>query len=220
MTSATSSPKSSWRWSTGFERAVGKKARCCATSSGASSPIPAKRTRFATRASVSPLRAVAAADADPVSGGSLFEGTRVCRQARRIHFRSLPQGPAEIVGDIRERAAALGRDPNSVQIYVGLPVVCGETDAAAQAKIEDYRKYISAEGTLALWSGYLGIDLASCNLDEPLSSIKINGIQTFVESFTRTDPTRNWTLRDAVELIGVEGHPRAPARSARCIRRS
>jgi alkanesulfonate monooxygenase len=113
---------------------------------------------------------------------------------------------AGIVSEIRERVEAVGRDPASVLIFTALAVIAGETDAAAQAKVEDYRKHVSIEGSLALLSGYLGIDFSKKNLDEPLQLQEINAIQSCVDSFRRIDPDRNWTLRDAAAHLGVAAY--------------
>ena len=113
---------------------------------------------------------------------------------------------ASIVSDIRERATAIERDPASIIIYTALSVIAAETDADAQAKLEDYRGHVSTEGALALLSGYLGIDFARDNLDEPLKLTEINAIQSCAEGFARSDPSRKWTLRDAAERLGVAGY--------------
>jgi alkanesulfonate monooxygenase len=111
-----------------------------------------------------------------------------------------------IVSDIRQRVEAAGRDPASVLIYTALSVIAADTDAEAQAKVEDYRKHVSAEGSLTLLSGYLGIDFAKKDLDEPLDLQEINAIQSCVDSFKRIDPNRKWTLRDAVAHLGVAAY--------------
>src|ERR1700735_5312163 len=49
------------------------------------------------------------------------------------------QTVAATVKDLRERAAAVGRDPSSLTIYMAIVVIAAETDAAAEAKVEDYR---------------------------------------------------------------------------------
>ena len=113
---------------------------------------------------------------------------------------------ADIVADLRERAEALKRDPVSLIIYTALTVITGKTDADAEAKLADYRNHVSTEGALVLLSGYLGIDFARNDLDEPLMSAEVNAIQSCVEGFTKSDPTRNWTLRDAAERLGVAGY--------------
>lgn len=110
-----------------------------------------------------------------------------------------------IVTDIRRRTAASGRDPASVIIYTALTVICGETDEAAQAKYEDYRKYVNLEGTLTLFSGYSGFDLSAADLDAPYSYVESDAIQTFVEGFTSADPDKVWTLREVGEFLGIGG---------------
>jgi alkanesulfonate monooxygenase len=117
-----------------------------------------------------------------------------------------PKLAAGIVADLRDRARALGRDPASLKIFTALTVVCGATDAEAQGKVDEYRKYVSTEGALALLSGYLGIDFANTDLDAPLQSRQIDAIRSCVDGFIQFDPTRNWTLRDAVERLGVAGY--------------
>jgi alkanesulfonate monooxygenase len=110
---------------------------------------------------------------------------------------------AGIVSDIRNRAAEQGRDPDSLIIFTGLGVITGETDAEAQAKLADYRRHVSIEGSLALFGGYMGIDFAKYDLDQPLEYMEIDAIQTFMEEFTRADPTRRWTLREIAEYLGA-----------------
>lgn len=115
------------------------------------------------------------------------------------------QTVAATVKDLRERAAALGRDPATLTIYVALVIIAAETDAAAEAKVEDYRKHVSMEGCVALLSGYLGIDLATADLDAPLKHQNINAIQSFAYGLSKVDPSRVWTLRDAARNLGVAG---------------
>jgi alkanesulfonate monooxygenase SsuD/methylene tetrahydromethanopterin reductase-like flavin-dependent oxidoreductase (luciferase family) len=45
----------------------------------------------------------------------------------------------------RQRVEAAGRNVASVLIYTALSVIAADTDAEAQAKVEDYRKHVSAE---------------------------------------------------------------------------
>lgn len=112
---------------------------------------------------------------------------------------------ASIVADIRKRAAANGRDPSSVIIYTALTVICGTTDQEAQAKYDDYRKYVNLEGTLTLFSGYSGFDLSTADLDAPYKYVESDAIQTFVEGFTSADPDKVWTLREVGEFLGIGG---------------
>ncbi len=111
----------------------------------------------------------------------------------------------ETVADLRGRAAALGRDPASLIIFAALVIIADETDSAAEAKLASYQQYVATEGMLALLSGYLGMDLASRDLDEPLRVEDVNAIQSSAERLRREDPNRVWTLRDAVNRFGVAG---------------
>jgi alkanesulfonate monooxygenase len=117
-----------------------------------------------------------------------------------------PEMAAAMVADLRDRAKALGRNPASLAIFTALTAITAPTDHEAQAKLEDYRRHVSTEGAIALLSGYLGIDFASRDPDEPLHSREIDAIRSCADSFTRLDPNRKWTLRDAVERLGVAGY--------------
>jgi long-chain alkane monooxygenase len=60
------------------------------------------------------------------------------------------------------------------------------TDHEAHWKPETYRRHVSTEGTIALLSGYLGIDFVSTDLDQPLNAHEISAIQSSVDTFVRT----------------------------------
>jgi len=117
-----------------------------------------------------------------------------------------PKAVGATVADLRQRAAALGRDPNSLLIFTALVIVAAETDAAAQARVDEYYKYVCTEGTLALLSGYMGIDFSAKDLDKPLPLDEINAIRGSSEAMRRADPNRVWTMRDAVARLGVAGY--------------
>jgi long-chain alkane monooxygenase len=106
----------------------------------------------------------------------------------------------QIVGNtvrtIRGHAAANGRDPQDVKIFVGATVITAPTSAEAQEKYQEIRHYIDAVGTLALQSGWTGIDFAEYGLDDPIRYVKSNAIQSRVESMTLQSPDKVWTVRD------------------------
>ncbi len=139
--------------------------------------------------------------------GSSAKGRQFAAQHAECVFISgrNPKATADTVADLRERAKALGRDPASLLICPALTVIAAKTDAEAEAKMVDYRKHVNTQGALALLSGYLGIDLAKNDPNEPLQAFEINAIQSCMEEFTKSDPARKWTLRDAAESFGVAG---------------
>ncbi len=57
------------------------------------------------------------------------------------------------------------------------------------------RTYIDIDGSLALVSGWSGIDLAKYAPDTPLGYIKNDATQSLVEALTVLSPDRAWTGR-------------------------
>ncbi len=117
-----------------------------------------------------------------------------------------PAAVAQITRDVRARVREEGRDPESVLIFCAIVVVADESGRAAEAKLADYEKHASLEGSLALLSGYMGVDLSSIDLNDPLRSREFDAIQSCVDRFSRIDPHRKWTFRDAVSRFGVAGY--------------
>src|SRR5262249_60373826 len=101
-------------------------------------------------------------------------------------FISAPskQVVAPLVADIRARAARLGRDPAEILMFTLVTVIPGETDAASQAKLADYRAHIDHEGALALLSGWTGIDFSRYALDELLRYVKNDAMNSAIEALT------------------------------------
>jgi FMN-dependent oxidoreductase (nitrilotriacetate monooxygenase family) len=109
------------------------------------------------------------------------------------------------VADVRRLAREFGRDPSDVLVFQLLTVIVDRTDAKAQAKYEDYKRYISRDGSLALMSGWTGIDFAKYDPDEPIKYIKNDAIQSATEALTSADPDRVWTVRELAEFGGIGG---------------
>ena len=88
-------------------------------------------------------------------------------------------------------------------MFAGMTVVVGRTEREAQAKFDEYRRYVNPEGAFALLSGWTGIDFSRYALDDPLSYVKNDAVNSVVEAFTRGD--RTWTVRELVEYGGLGG---------------
>ena len=87
-------------------------------------------------------------------------------------------GPtAALVSSLREQAVAAGRRAEDLKIFAMMSVVVDKTDAAARAKFEDYQSYGLLEGSLALLSGWRGVDLSQFDLDEAPGATRGNAIQ-------------------------------------------
>lgn len=91
---------------------------------------------------------------------------------------------------IRAAGVAAGRPARSVKILTLVTVIVDATDEAAHAKLDDYRRYVSTEGALALYGGWSGIDLSALDPDEPLEYVDTDAARSALSIFTKADPTR------------------------------
>ncbi|PJI28619.1 LLM class flavin-dependent oxidoreductase [Acinetobacter pseudolwoffii] len=95
------------------------------------------------------------------------------------------------VARIRELATQQGRNPEAFKLFVGITVVCAETDALAEEKLADYIHYASPEAGLAHYSSSVGIDLSQFAPDEPIPYQKSNSIVSVNNKFKEQSITRN-----------------------------
>ena len=124
---------------------------------------------------------------------------------------------APIVADIRRRAAASGRDPAEILIFTLMTIVTDRTDALAEEKLADYRRYVSEEGALALMSGWTGVDFSALPPDEPLRFTERDAMVSALESFTIADPDRVWTVREIAAHAAIGGRGPVVAGSPRRV---
>ncbi|WP_348786430.1 LLM class flavin-dependent oxidoreductase [Leifsonia sp. NPDC080035] len=128
------------------------------------------------------------------------------RHGEAIFINGLtPELTRKATDDIRDRAERLGRPRDTVKILTLATVVVAPTDEEAQAKLAEYRGYVSTEGALALYGGWSGLDLADHPIDEPLKYIDTDAARSALSIFTIADPTRSWTARDIAEYVGIGG---------------
>jgi len=112
---------------------------------------------------------------------------------------------ADIVRDIRRRAAAYGRDPADLVIFTMMTVITGPTRAAAEEKYRAYLCHVSEDGALALMSGWTGIDFAALPRDEPVRFTAANAMVSALESFTTADTERTWTVSEIARHAAIGG---------------
>ncbi|GAA4130296.1 LLM class flavin-dependent oxidoreductase [Actinomadura keratinilytica] len=115
------------------------------------------------------------------------------------------EGLRKRVADIRERAARAGRDPDSLKIFILFTAITAPTDAEARAKHDDYLRYSSHEGAMALYGGWSGLDLSEYDPDEPLEYVRTDAVQSALEIFTTIDPEHRWTPRDIGRYLAIGG---------------
>jgi long-chain alkane monooxygenase len=107
----------------------------------------------------------------------------------------------EQVDKVRASAVAAGRNPDDIKVFMGLNVIVGATEQAAQAKYAEYLQYASAEAGLAHFSASTAIDFSEYELDEPIQHVKSNAIQ----SATRILKNNDWTRRKLLDQHALGG---------------
>lgn len=99
------------------------------------------------------------------------------------------------IAEIREMAKSqYGRDPENIKFLALICPVLGRTEEEALAKFDDYRRYGSIEGALALFGGWTGVDLGKYGDDEELRHVESNAIRSAVEAWSQASPSvPKWT---------------------------
>jgi len=103
----------------------------------------------------------------------------------------------------REAAFNQGRAKDDIKIFPGVTVVVAETDEEAKEKFEEAKSYTSPEGSLALFSGWAGIDLAELDSTDNLVEMKTDAIQGLLSALVVIDPEREWSLEDVADYMAV-----------------
>jgi len=109
------------------------------------------------------------------------------------------------VEELREAAREAGRGPDALRIYAQALVVTDATEANARAKLADYRRHVDVEAALALLSGWTGVDFSRYPLDATIEYMENDAGRSALASFSKADPDRKWTVREAAEFIGLGG---------------
>ena len=112
---------------------------------------------------------------------------------------------ARSTGKLRKRAVEFGRNPSDILAFGLLTVITARTEREAQAKFEDYRRYVSHAAALSLVSGWTGIDFSEYRLDEKVQRIRNDAIHSAVDAFTFGDPSKAWTIGEIAEYVGIGG---------------
>lgn len=106
---------------------------------------------------------------------------------------------AASVREIRSQAAAAGRSPDDIKVFLGMTIVVAPTEAQARELRAEYARHCDVEGMLAFKSGYIGVDLSKYALDDPLPSQKTNASQSALKQYT------SHTIRDLASFAPMAG---------------
>lgn len=107
---------------------------------------------------------------------------------------------------VRELTAALaleGRARDDIKYFPGVTVIVAPTDEEAQLKLETCRQYRSPEGALALFCGWVGVDISKLDSAQSLRDMQTDSIQGLIDYFSIVDAERDWTLRDVGDYLSI-----------------
>src|SRR5690606_34864296 len=123
----------------------------------------------------------------------------ICRDATQMkQFRD----------DMRKRATESGRNPDSIRIMFGIQPIVGETETIAREKAAFHHSLVPVEAGIFYLSGHLGIDLSKHDLDQPLASVDVPGVQGILDAYANQGDTEPMTLLEAARRhAGSVGFP-------------
>ena len=148
-----------------------------------------------------------------VQAGSSEDGRSfAARYAEAIFTAHQTLGNAqEFYTDIKQQAAALGRDPGGVKVLPGISPFIGSTQQEAQDLHDEFSELMQVEYSLQQLKRMTGVDLSAYDLSDkfPRELIDTSGergissrFQVVLDIIDREDPT----LRQLVNTMTARGH--------------
>ena len=116
-----------------------------------------------------------------------------------------PQVAGDYARNIRTRMTKFGRGPNDVLCFASMKIITAGTETEARTKYDKFYSEVSYVATLALISGWTGIDFSQYEPDQPVDYLETNAARTILHRFCATDSDRRWTLRDIAAYVGMGG---------------
>jgi len=112
-----------------------------------------------------------------------------------------PAGARKHVADLQERARNYGRNPDDLKFFPGLSFVIGSTEEEARRKSAELDEIIDWDAQLAHFAGSLGIDFGWHEQDDPIGTIKTEGIQSLIEVVRAQVTDREPVVRDLAKML-------------------
>lgn len=143
-----------------------------------------------------------------VQAGASEAGRQLAAATAEVVFAgvsNLEAGKA-FFADIKRRAQAIGRDPDSIKILPGALVIVGETVEAAQAKRALLDSLVHYDSGISSLNIALGYDVSGFDPDGPLPEIpETNGSHTGRDRVIALAQQGNLTIRQLAQRIGSYG---------------
>ncbi len=112
---------------------------------------------------------------------------------------------ARYVRQLREQVQLQGRDPKGVKVFSLYTPIVAPTGEEARQKFDYFSSHVSYEGALALLSGWTGIDFSAYDPEQAVEYIETNAVKSVMEGFTVANPSKRWTIREIITLVGIGG---------------
>ncbi|MBD2511371.1 LLM class flavin-dependent oxidoreductase [Nostoc muscorum FACHB-395] len=143
-----------------------------------------------------------------VQAGASEAGRQLAAETAEAVFApasNLEAGKA-LFADIKGRARAIGRDPDSIKILPGALVIVGETVAEAYAKRLHLDSLVHYDSGIASLNSALGYDVSGFDPDGPLPEIPLsNAGHSSRERVIALAQRENLTIRQLAQRIGSYG---------------
>jgi alkanesulfonate monooxygenase SsuD/methylene tetrahydromethanopterin reductase-like flavin-dependent oxidoreductase (luciferase family) len=134
--------------------------------------------------------------------GSSDDGRQFAAETAEAIFAIPPTVTAmrDYSADIRQRIAAAGRDPESVELYYGVQPIVGLTEAEAGEKADYLAALPRPEASLAMLSGQLAVDFSKFDPSTPLEHIAVPGIQGVKDALVASGAGEAVTVAEAADI--------------------
>jgi len=143
-----------------------------------------------------------------VQAGASEAGRQLAAETAEVVFApagNLEAGKA-LFADIKGRARAIGRDPESIKILPGALVMVGETVAGAIAKRTHLDSLVHYDSGIASLNSALGYDVSGFDPDKPLPEIpQTNASKSARERLIALAQRENLTIRQMAQRVGSYG---------------
>ncbi|MBH8567044.1 LLM class flavin-dependent oxidoreductase [Nostoc sp. CENA67] len=143
-----------------------------------------------------------------VQAGASEAGRQLAAETAEAVFApagNLEAGKA-LFADIKGRAQAIGRDPQSIKILPGALVIVGETVVQARAKREHLDSLVHYDSGIASLNSALGYDVSGFNPDDSLPEIpQTNTGRSSRERVVALAQREKLTIRQLAQRVGSYG---------------